>query len=81
MEMEPERGLLFAVLSFSERSFEGVEMDKLNADGGGDLVRDEVGESICPGGVTRPIYQGHKYLKPSVPREMRNILIYRPSRV
>ena len=33
-EMEPERGLLFAVLSFSGRSFEDVEVDELNADGG-----------------------------------------------
>ena len=60
MEMEPERGLLFAALSFSGSNFEGVEMDKLNADGGGDLVRDEVGESVCPGGVTRPVYKGYK---------------------
>ena len=49
MEMEPERGLLFDILSFSGISF---EVDKLNADGGGDLVRDEVGESVCTGGVT-----------------------------
>jgi len=58
MEMEPERDLLLDILSFSGRSFEGVGVDKLNADGGGDLVRNEVGESICTGGVTRPVYKG-----------------------
>ena len=63
MEMEPERALLLDVLSFSRRDFEGVEVDKLNADGGGDLVRNEVGESICTGGVTRPVCKAHKYLK------------------
>ena len=29
IEMEPERGVLFAVLSFSGRSFEDVEVDEL----------------------------------------------------
>jgi hypothetical protein len=58
MDMEPDRDLLLDVLSFSRRSFEDVEVDKLNADGGGDLVRNEVGESICTGGVIRPVYKG-----------------------
>ena len=66
MEMEPERDLLLDVLSFSRRSFEDVEVDEINADGGGDLVRDEVGESICTGGVTWPVYKGHEYLELSV---------------
>ncbi len=80
MEMEPERALLLDVLSFSGRSFEGVEVDELNVGGGGDLVRNEVGESICTGDVTCSVCKGHKYLKPSVSRETRNIPIYHPSR-
>ena len=54
MEMEPGRGVIFAVLPFSGSNFESAEMDKLNADGGGVLVRDEAGESVSPGGVDWP---------------------------
>ena len=73
MEMEPERGLLFAVLSFSGRNFEDVEVDELNAAGGGDLVRDEVGGGVCPGDVTWPVYKGNKYLKSFVLRKTKDI--------